>query len=111
DCAPTVQDIRYLLDEVRMRWRNAVRHSENVRSAYAGLRPLVRGPGSLRAASRESRLLVENGLYSVVGGKFTTYRAIAERTLDRVLRDLGKAAHACSTRERPLPGSGAGTRE
>jgi glycerol-3-phosphate dehydrogenase len=110
-CVPTVPDVRYLLDEVRARWRTKVRFPEHVRAAYAGLRPLVRSGGSLRSASRESRLLVEGGLYSMVGGKYTTYRAISERVLNRVLRDLGKAAHPCSTRERPLPGAGAGTRQ
>jgi glycerol-3-phosphate dehydrogenase len=47
----------------------------------------------------------------VIGGKYTTYRAVAEHTLDRVLKSLGKTAHPCSTSERPLPGAGAGTRE
>lgn len=109
--APTVADVSYLLEEIRARWKTPVRFAEHVRAAYAGLRPLVRAGGSLRSVSREARLLAEGGLYSMVGGKYTTYRAIAERTLDRVLRDLGKAAHPCSTRERPLPGAGAGTRE
>jgi len=96
---------------VRRRWPQAVQFPEHVRHAYAGLRPLVRSRATLRAASRESRLLEENGLYTVIGGKYTTYRAVSERTLDRVLAKLGKAAHPCSTRERPLPGAGAGTRE
>jgi len=111
ECVVTVSEVRYLLDEVRRRWPRVVQFPEHVRHAYAGLRPLVRSRAALRAASRESRLLEENGLFTVIGGKYTTYRAVAERTLDRVLKTLGKTAHPCSTRERPLPGAGAGTRE
>jgi glycerol-3-phosphate dehydrogenase len=111
DCVVTVSETRYLIEEVRRRWPGVVQFPEHVRHAYAGLRPLVRSRGTLRAASRESRLIEENGLFTVIGGKYTTYRAVAEHTLDRVLHRIGKAAHACSTRERPLPGAGAGSRE
>lgn len=110
-CVVTVSEVHYLLDEVRERWPRVVQFPEHVRHAYAGLRPLVRSRGTLRAASRESRLLEENGLFTVIGGKYTTYRAVAEHTLDTLLKRLGKTAHPCSTRERPLPGAGAGTRE
>jgi glycerol-3-phosphate dehydrogenase len=111
ECVVTVTEVRYLLEEVRRRWPRAVQFPEHVRHAYAGLRPLVRSRATLRAASRESRLIEENGLFTVIGGKYTTYRAVAEHTLDRVLSKLGKPAHPCSTRERPLPGAGAGSRE
>ena len=110
-CVVTVSEVSYLLEEVRRRWGRVVQFPEHVRHAYAGLRPLVRSRATLRAASRESRLLEENGLFTVIGGKYTTYRAVAERTLDRMLARVGKTAHPCSTRERPLPGAGAGTRE
>jgi glycerol-3-phosphate dehydrogenase len=111
ECVVTVSEVRYLIEEVRRRWPRVVQFPEHVRHAYAGLRPLVRSRATLRAASRESRILEENGLFTVIGGKYTTYRAVAEHTLDRVLKSLGKTAHPCSTSERPLPGAGAGTRE
>ncbi|HKA23487.1 MAG TPA: glycerol-3-phosphate dehydrogenase [Candidatus Eisenbacteria bacterium] len=110
ECVVTVSDVRYLIEEVRRRWPGVVQFPEHVRHAYAGLRPLVRSRGTLRAASRESRLIAEHGLFTVIGGKYTTYRAVSEHALDRVLKTLGKTAHACSTRERPLPGAGAGGR-
>jgi glycerol-3-phosphate dehydrogenase len=44
------------------------------------------------------------GLTSVVGGKLTTYRLMAERVTDRVCERLGVEA-ACETAETPLPGS------
>jgi len=111
ECVVTVSDVRYLLDEVRWRWPGAVQFPEHVRHAYAGVRPLVRGRASLRATTRESRTLEERGVFTVIGGKYTTYRATAERVLDRVLHSLHKTARPCATRERPLPGAGAGGRE
>ena len=44
------------------------------------------------------------GLISVLGGKITGYRAIAEEATDRVCRVLG-VTHACETAARPLPGA------
>jgi glycerol-3-phosphate dehydrogenase len=59
----------------------------DVRSAWAGLRPLVRpatGGGDTKRVSREHAILVSpRGLVTVVGGKWTTYRAMAEDVLAR----------------------------
>jgi glycerol-3-phosphate dehydrogenase len=61
----------------------------DVRSAWVGLRPLVRPPsagdaGPTRQLSREHTVLVEpDGLVTVTGGKWTTYRAMAEDVLAR----------------------------
>jgi glycerol-3-phosphate dehydrogenase len=61
----------------------------DVRSAWVGLRPLVRPPsagdtGPTRQISREHTVLVEpDGLVTVTGGKWTTYRAMAEDVLAR----------------------------
>jgi len=44
------------------------------------------------------------GLISIVGGKLTTYRELAEQCVDLVLRKLGRAAVRSRTAEMPLPG-------
>jgi glycerol-3-phosphate dehydrogenase len=62
---------------------------------YAGLRPLIApaGGGSTVTASREHRVVVErNGLVRVSGGKYTTYRQMAEETVDAALTVLGERA-------------------
>jgi glycerol-3-phosphate dehydrogenase len=76
--------------------------------AYAGVRPLVgsRSPDDGRALSRGFALLdhAEDGIanfVSIVGGKLTTYRLMAEKTADLVCRRLG-VARPCLTAERPL---------
>src|SRR6185312_3086559 len=65
---------------------------EDVVGTYAGLRPLIApSGGSTLTASREHRVVVEpNGLVRVSGGKYTTYRVMAEQTVDAALGVLGE---------------------
>jgi glycerol-3-phosphate dehydrogenase len=64
----------------------------DVVGTYAGLRPLIApSDGSTVKASREHRVVVErNGLVRVSGGKYTTYRQMAEETVDAALGVLGE---------------------
>jgi glycerol-3-phosphate dehydrogenase len=62
----------------------------DVRSVWVGLRPLVKPPDdegdNTKALSREHTVLVaRSGLVTVTGGKWTTYRAMAEDVLDRCM--------------------------
>jgi glycerol-3-phosphate dehydrogenase len=72
----------------------------DVLSVFAGLRPLVRGKAGSATAklSREHALDVgPDGLLTVTGGKWTTYRAMAEQVVDLASRLGGLAARPCST--------------
>jgi glycerol-3-phosphate dehydrogenase len=73
---------------------------------FAGLRPLVRArPGEPSARSREYRVVTSPpGLISVAGGKYTTYRHMAEVLTDRVVRRLG-LRRRCGTHAFRLDGS------
>lgn len=74
--------------------------------AWTGLRPLVGTPGSggTVAVSREHRVArEENGLTRVSGGKYTTYRVMAE---DAVGAALGTGSRPSATAELPLVGAG-----
>ena len=66
----------------------------DVVGTYAGLRPLIApSDGSTITASREHRVVVErNGLVRVSGGKYTTYRLMAEQTIDAALGVLDERA-------------------
>jgi glycerol-3-phosphate dehydrogenase len=77
---------------------------------YAGLRPLPRQgrrfTGSItRRHQVRHHAPLASGLYSVIGGKITTYRSLAEEAVDRAMRRLGRRG-GCTTVDRPLPGSG-----
>ena len=70
----------------------------------AGVRSLVMERGRESRVSRRHRILSEPGLVSVVGGKITGYRAIAEDAANAVCRQL-RVSRKCRTAERPLPGA------
>lgn len=81
--------------------------------AYWGVRPLFdppERPGSSGDVSRDFTVLPHDepqgldGLTTVVGGKLTTHRLMAERVSDRVAESLGIET-TCRTAEEPLPGS------
>jgi glycerol-3-phosphate dehydrogenase len=76
--------------------------------AYAGVRPLVAGktPGADRSVSRGFALLDHAAegapnFVSIIGGKLTTYRLMAEKTADLVCQRLG-VRRPCETAVKPL---------
>ena len=81
-----------------------------VRRTYWGVRPLYAPDEAddARAISRDFALLDHgddaDGLFTIVGGKLTTYRRMAEATADRVCDCLG-VPEPCRTADRPLPGA------
>ncbi|MFS8084228.1 MAG: glycerol-3-phosphate dehydrogenase/oxidase, partial [Acidobacteriota bacterium] len=82
---------------------------EQIVSGFAGLRPLVSSAATVEAKKlirdHEVELDSESGLISILGGKWTTYRAMAEDTIDNVQRYLGASVTVCRTRDHPLIGS------
>ena len=80
-------EIRFILHEAAGYLAKAPRR-EDVRSVWAGLRPLVKPTedesGHTKAISREHTVIAgRSGLVTVTGGKWTTYRAMAEDVLER----------------------------
>jgi glycerol-3-phosphate dehydrogenase len=79
------EEIRFILSEVR-NYLARPPTRDDVRSVWAGLRPLVRPPGRVAGAtkriSREHAIEISpHGLVTVAGGKWTTYRVMAENVL------------------------------
>jgi len=107
--APTAEDIDYLLAECRRHLRGVAPGRGDVLAAFAGLRPLVAEESdSASKVSREHRIVVSpSGLVSVGGGKYTTYRAVAEELADLAEGRLGGGRNLCRTAQLPLPGAGA----
>jgi glycerol-3-phosphate dehydrogenase len=78
----------------------------DVLSVFAGLRPLVRGNGGKTSAlSRDHVIHVdESGLLTITGGKWTTYRHMAEDCVDNAIT-LGRLPDLpCVTRDLPIHG-------
>jgi glycerol-3-phosphate dehydrogenase len=112
DLHVSADDIVYLLRSTNARFPSARLSVDDVRASWAGLRPLLADRDS-RSASHRSRehALVRGsgGMLTLVGGKLTTYRAMAAEVVDQAMRELryrdGRQRHAeARTDEDPLPG-------
>lgn len=120
DVTATDDEVAYLIGETNRLIPDADLTADQVLYTYAGVRPLP-APG-IGTKDREEGAITRNhvvhdhagrdvpegerieGLLSIVGGKITTYRALAEETVDAVVKKLGRKADKCRTHQVPLPG-------
>jgi glycerol-3-phosphate dehydrogenase len=82
---------------------------DSIVSGVAGARPLV-SEGDVRETKKLSRddvceIEAPTGLISIIGGKWTTYRAMAEEAINAVQKSLGGGVTQCVTRNHPLSGA------
>lgn len=108
----TDDEIAWMLQEVNTLFPQANLTVANVQYSYAGVRPLPRAPGKAEGAVTRRHMVVDHarrgeaaGLYSVVGGKLTTYRELAEHVVDTVGRAQGMSSGQSATATAPLPGA------
>lgn len=105
-------DVAYLLRSANAFFPDARLTTDDVVSAWAGLRPLLDVPGasSATAVPREHRIVESaSGLVTIAGGKLTTYRSMAAEVVDRVARRLRsldgrRVPKQSGTDREPLPG-------
>jgi glycerol-3-phosphate dehydrogenase len=84
-------DLAYLIEAVRRAFPDLELDATAVLSVQAGLRPLVASSETEDSSklSREERVFeTADGALAVVGGKYTTFRAMAEKVVDRAIRLL-----------------------
>ncbi|MGI9164292.1 MAG: glycerol-3-phosphate dehydrogenase/oxidase [Mycobacterium sp.] len=113
---PTPGEVGFLLDTVNTALQTALTTAD-VTGAYAGLRPLIDGAGAERPGAKPGRtsdlsrdhavLESDSGLLSIVGGKLTEYRLMAEDVLNRAVAARGLGGGPCRTRNLPLVGASA----
>lgn len=103
-------EVEYLLKETNRVFPRAELSRKDIHYAYAGVRPLPRcekGPESSitrRHIIKTNRKLAR-GLISIIGGKLTTYRNLAEQTVNRLGKVLGRRLPECRTQDTWLPGA------
>jgi glycerol-3-phosphate dehydrogenase len=107
--AATEEDVRYLQDEARRAFPSAP--FDEIHFTWAGVRALVREEGVSEGRVSRKHAFFDHesrdgvaGVLSVVGGKITAYRAIAEECVDLVDRKLGRDT-ASQTAVELLPGA------
>jgi len=98
------EDVRYILEIVNHAFPHAALSTQDVISTWAGLRPLIADPkGRPSDISRSHEIVTTRpGWWDVAGGKLTTYRLMAEQTIDRVEAYLERPRTECRTALEPL---------
>jgi glycerol-3-phosphate dehydrogenase len=103
EVAPTSEEVTYLLREAG-RAVPAIGTGTHPLRAFAGVRSLLSsGAASPSTNPREHRIVMEGTLVSLIGGKYTTHRSLAEQVVDRIARVLRARLRPCATATTPLP--------
>ena len=104
------EEVDYLLSETNRVFPAAGLSRADIHYAYAGVRPLPyqdKGPES--AITRRHIIKVDRkvgkGLISIIGGKLTTYRSLAEQAVDKIAKLQKRKLPKCRTRDNLLPGT------
>ena len=106
-----MDEIDYLLTEVNALMPQANLTLDDVLYTYSGVRPLPYNPGVSEWKIPRSHIVLDHaktgfpGLHSIVGGKLTTYRQLAEDSVDLVVKQLGKGAKNPVSRNQMFPGA------
>ncbi|MBV9271677.1 MAG: glycerol-3-phosphate dehydrogenase/oxidase [Candidatus Eremiobacteraeota bacterium] len=101
-------EIAFILASVNRYLQSPLDRSE-VLASFAGIRPLIaRGRSSTSRLSREHVIDVSSsGLVTIAGGKWTTYRKMAQDAVDRAIDVARLTAAPCKTADLPLHGADA----
>ncbi|KAK9766524.1 mitochondrial glycerol-3-phosphate dehydrogenase [Basidiobolus ranarum] len=104
------EEIAWILEEVQRYLSSDVKvRRSDVLAAWSGIRPLVRDPSSKDTASLVRNHMInvsDSNLVTIAGGKWTTYRSMAEETIDKAIEVLDlKPTSDCLTETTQLLGS------
>lgn len=103
-------EVAYLLGEVNRLIPQAKLRESDILYTYSGVRPLPYAPDKSEWNVSRSHVIHDHaprqdGLLSIIGGKLTTFRSLAEETVDIVYSKLGVKAPRCRTATLPFPGA------
>lgn len=98
---PLKEEIDFILGTAGL-YMNPAPTYKDIRSVFAGQRPLAapkKEGKNTKELSRGHKIIVsDNGLVTITGGKWTSYRLMAEDTVDRAVREAGLPAGKCVTK-------------
>jgi glycerol-3-phosphate dehydrogenase len=86
----TASDVEYLLKIINSYFPNNKIAKEDIISSYSGVRPLVKDDAESTGKTSREHVIKKgkNGILYVAGGKYTTYRKMAEETVDKLVKTL-----------------------
>lgn len=107
---PAEEDVNFILNEVKNYLNEDVQvRRGDILSAWAGIRPLVSDPNKADTQSLARNHIVhvsDTNLVTIAGGKWTTYRSMAEETVDACIKACNlKPTNGCLTKELVVEGA------
>ena len=110
DAAASEDEVSYLLAETNRVFPAAELTVADIHYAYSGVRPLPKRDKGPESAITRKHIIFRHkndarGLISIIGGKLTTYRNLAEQAVDAAVRLSRINARDCVTRNLTLPGA------
>jgi glycerol-3-phosphate dehydrogenase len=101
---PLDEEIQFILETAGL-YLSRPPSRADVLAVYVGLRPLVKGKGKTSTLSRDHVIRVDSsGLLTITGGKWTTYRRMAEDCVDRAIKLGGLRNEPCRTKNLKVHG-------
>jgi glycerol-3-phosphate dehydrogenase len=98
------EEITYMMEALSFMLPKLGLTEKDIVSSFSGLRPVIHsGAATPSKESRAHALWEENGLITITGGKYTTFRIMSRQTIRRVLARLGKSETATHGRIFNLP--------
>ncbi len=100
------KDIEYILEHLKIYFDMDIDKSE-ILSSWSGIRPLVAANSDDTASLVRDHTIFSSasGLISIVGGKWTTYRKMAQDLVDTAIKQCGLAKKDCITKDLKIYGS------
>lgn len=104
------EEIDYLIADTNRVIPGAALIREHVQYTYSGVRPLPYEEEGAESGITRQHIVRDHapevhGLISIIGGKLTTYRNLAEQATDATFKKLGRPDPGCQTATIPLPGA------
>ena len=103
-------EIDYLLRETNSVITTANLKRDDVKFTYSGVRPLPNSEGKKPGSITRKHIIFDhrkegvNNLFSLIGGKLTTYRNVGEEMVDAIFKRMKRSPKPCQTDSLPLPG-------
>ena len=103
-------EIDYLLQETNSIIPKANLRRDDVKFTYSGVRPLPNSEGKKPGSITRKHIIFDHrregvvNLWSLIGGKLTTYRHVSEEIVDKILKRLKRSPISCQTASLALPG-------
>jgi glycerol-3-phosphate dehydrogenase len=105
---PLAKEIEFILNTLS-NYLNTPVTKDDVLSVFSGLRPLARSTNgnehNTKEFSRSHKITVEQNIISIIGGKWTTYRKMAEETVNVICKILDRPNLECKTQKLLIHGS------